>query len=124
MLRELTRIVPLTFYSLPENYYAKAARWSDKDVLETGLDLTGGVAGALEVVFSSDGGQVEGVVLNVAEQPATAATVALVPDGPRRAQTRLYKGITTDQYGRFTIKGIAPGGYKLFAWEDVEEGAY
>ena len=58
------------------------------------------------------------------EQPATAATVALVPDEPRRAQTRLYKGITTDQYGRFTIKGIAPGGYKLFAWEVVEEGAY
>jgi hypothetical protein len=53
-----------------------------------------------------------------------AAAVALVPDEPRRAQARLYKGITTDQYGRFTIKGIAPGGYKLFAWEDVEEGAY
>jgi len=50
--------------------------------------------------------------------------VVLVPDEPRRAQTRLYKDATTDQYGRFTIVGIAPGGYKLFAWEDVEDGAY
>jgi hypothetical protein len=50
--------------------------------------------------------------------------VVAVPDEPRRTQLRFYKDDHTDQYGRFTIKGIAPGRYKLFAWEDVEEGAY
>jgi hypothetical protein len=35
-----------------------------------------------------------------------------------------YKTMTTDQYGRFTVKSIDPGEYKLFAWEDVEFGAY
>ena len=33
-----------------------------------------------------------------------------------------YKTVTTDQRGRFTI--IDPGEYKVFAWEDVEPGAY
>ncbi len=31
---------------------------------------------------------------------------------------------TTDQYGRFMLRGIPPGSYKLFAWEAVERGAY
>ena len=30
----------------------------------------------------------------------------------------------SDQSGRFTLKGIAPGDYKLFAWEQIEAGAY
>ena len=114
----------LNAFGIPENYYIKSALWGDKEVLESGLDLTHGVSGALDIVLSSNGGQVEGVVLNAADQPAPGAAVVLAPDAPRRAQTQLYKEVSTDQYGRFIIKGIAPGGYKLFAWEDVESGAY
>jgi len=114
----------LSIYGGSGAYYLKSARLGDQDVLESGLDLTRGVSGTLDVVVSSNGGQVEGVVLNASEQPEVGVMVVLVPDEPRRAQTRLYKDATTDQYGRFTIVGIAPGGYKLFAWEDVEDGAY
>jgi hypothetical protein len=35
-----------------------------------------------------------------------------------------YKNVTTDQYGLFTVKNLDPGEYKVFAWEDVEAGAY
>src|SRR5712692_9455274 len=81
-------------------------------------------SGRSNYLLSSNGGQVEGMVLNAVRQPATGAAVVLAPDAPRRAQPQLYKEVSTDQYGRFVIKGIAPGGYKLFAWEDVESGAY
>ena len=30
----------------------------------------------------------------------------------------------SDQSGHFIIRGIAPGDYKLFAWEDIENNAY
>jgi hypothetical protein len=36
----------------------------------------------------------------------------------------LYKSQSTDQYGRFDLRGIAPGDYKLFTWDEVEEGAW
>ena len=111
-------------FGIPEDYYIKSVRLGDKDVLESGLDFTAGATGTLEIVVSSNGGQIEGVVLNADEQTVSAARVVLVPDEPRRAQSRFYRDASTDQYGRFTIKGIAPGGYKLFAWEDVEDGAY
>ncbi|HJX94885.1 MAG TPA: hypothetical protein VJ324_04655, partial [Candidatus Acidoferrum sp.] len=35
-----------------------------------------------------------------------------------------FKQRTTDQYGRFDIRGIAPGDYKLFSWEQVEPNAW
>ena len=114
----------LNTYGVPEDYYIKSARWGDQKVLEAGLDFKHAETGALEILLSSNGGQIEGVVLNAAERPVTGAAVVLVPDEPRRAQTQLYKDVPTDQYGRFDIKGIAPGSYKLFAWEEVEPGAY
>jgi len=104
-----------------QDFYVKSASLGDKDVLDSGIDAARGVTGALEVVLSS-GGQVEGVVLNAEDQPATGAAVVLVPG--QRSLWRLYKENTTDQYGRFHIKGIAPGDYKLFAWDDVETGEY
>ena len=59
------------------------------------------------------------------QQPAPGATVVLIPqEKERRDQIQYYKTVTTDQYGRFTLKNLDPGEYKVFAWEDVETGAY
>jgi hypothetical protein len=50
--------------------------------------------------------------------------VVLVPDAQRRTQHRLYRTSATDQYGHFEVRGIAPGDYKLFSWEEVESEAW
>jgi hypothetical protein len=34
------------------------------------------------------------------------------------------ENVTSDQNGRFAIRAIPPGDYKLFAWEDLEPNAY
>ena len=56
--------------------------------------------------------------------PAAGVQVVLVPEEARRTIHRLYKSGTTDQYGRFDLRGIPPGDYKLFSWEEVEPGAW
>jgi hypothetical protein len=56
--------------------------------------------------------------------PAPGVRVVLVPDSARRNEFRLFKESTTDQYGRFDMRGIAPGDYKLFSWEQVEPNAW
>jgi carboxypeptidase family protein len=114
----------LRVQGLSEDFYVKSARLGDKDILDSGIDASRGAAGSLEISISSLGGQIEGIVLNSEEQPVTGAAVVLVPDTSRRRQSRLYKEVTTDQYGRFHILSIAAGDYKLFAWDDVETGAY
>jgi hypothetical protein len=114
----------VSLYGMPENFYTKSVRLGDQEVLDAGLDLSRGGGGQIEIVLSPSGGQVEGVVLDAKQQPAGAAHVVLVPEPRRREQTNLYKTGTTDQYGRFTLRGITPGDYKLFAWDDIETGAY
>jgi hypothetical protein len=106
-------------YGLPGPFYVKSIRMGDADGLETGLDLSRGAGGPLEIMLSPNGGQVEGTVVDAKQQPATG-TVVLVPDVRHRDQTQLFKMMGTNASGHFTITGIAPGDYKLFAWQEVE----
>lgn len=112
---------------LPENFYLKSVRLGDQDIVGTTVDLSGqtGMYAALEVVISGAGGKVEGTVKDEKGTPVSGGTVALVPDSSRRNETNpLFKSATADDSGRFSIRGIRPGNYKLFAWDDIEEGAW
>jgi len=108
---------------LPEKLYLKSARLGDQDVLDTGFEFTSGVTGVLTLVLSPNSGQIEGSVTNAKDEPSIGVKVTLIPDGSPRSPTR-YKTAGTDQNGNFIIKGVAPGEYKIYAWEDIEEGAY
>jgi protocatechuate 3,4-dioxygenase beta subunit len=124
----LSNVIPneyrLRLFGMPEYFYIKAARLSGRNILDSTIDFTSGVAGNLEIVLGADAGQAEGLVFDAADQPVSGAIVALVPDTAHRGGRGRYKSATTDQYGRFDVKGIAPGDYKLFAWEDIDDGAY
>ena len=106
----------------PPSLYVKSIRMGGQDALESGLDLSAGAADVVDILLSPNGGEIDGTVMNSKQQPATGAAIMLIPD-TRRDQRQFYKYTTTDQYGHFSIKGIAPRNYKLFAWEDVEPGA-
>jgi hypothetical protein len=47
----------------------------------------------------------------------------LVPDR-NRERVELFKAVTTDPAGHFSMSGVASGNYKLFAWEDMENYGY
>lgn len=110
---------------LPDGYYVKSIRAGDEEVRDAGLDMTRGAAGPLTVTISPGAGQVEGAVLNHKQETAAGALVVLIPDdSARRERRESYQTATTDQYGRFVLKGIIPGEYKVYAWDDIESGAY
>ena len=60
---------------------------------------------------------------NGSGQSLQGAQAVLVPIG-QPARRDLYKVAKTDADGRFDIRGIVPGDYKLFAWEDLPRFAY
>lgn len=104
--------------------YLKEARLGGRDVLQTGIDLSGPVSARLEVVVSAEGGRVEGMVLSAENLPAGGSIVALVPEAQFRHLPHLYRVTTADSFGRFDIEAIAPGTYHLYAWDELEPGAH
>ena len=111
---------------LPEGFYVKSLRSGSEDVLAGGLDIAGVSPAPLDVVLSPNAGQVTGTVMDPNTQKAAATTwVALVPqEKERRDREAFYQAATTDLSGRFTFKGVVPGEYRVYAWEDVEYGAW
>lgn len=107
------------------NAYIRTIRFGGADALERPLRIeprTGDTA--LEIVLATDPAQVEGVVVSAAGRPAGFATVVLTPAPERRHRFDLYQVTTTDAGGRFRLGNITPGDYRVFAWEDVETGAW
>jgi len=103
--------------------YVKAIRLGNMDVLSQGLHINGPLEGQLKVIIGK-AGQVSGRVIDARQQPVVNVTVAAVPEATLRSRPDLYKKTRTDGAGRFRLFGVAPGEYKLFAWEQIEDGIW
>jgi protocatechuate 3,4-dioxygenase beta subunit len=111
---------------LPDGYYVKSVRSGSIDVLSAGLEIGSGAPQPLDVLLNPNAGQVTGAVQMPSGQPTgQTLTVVLIPkERERRLQASGYKTVITDAAGRFTFRNIVPGDYEVFAWEDVESGAW
>jgi len=101
----------------------EAGRYMLADILDAPFHLAGTVK-PLEIVISTNGGRVEGTVSDDKANPFTGARVVLVPDEAHRKREELYKAVNTDQYGRFSFRGVAPGAYTIYAWESLDGESY
>lgn len=106
------------------DYFLKKVVAGGRDVTDTGLVVPGGAAFSMNVIVSPSGPSIIGTVTDDKNQPVGNATVVAVPDAAHQAQLDRYQQAITDQHGRFTLHGLNPGSYTVFAWEHVEDGAY
>jgi hypothetical protein len=106
---------------LPSEAYVADARIGAASVLAGGVRVSSG-AGLLEFHISGSGSRIDGTVQVREGAVFTGAQVVLVPDDP--ALSSRFAETTPDQYGRFSMQGVAPGRYRIFAWEDAPSGAY
>ena len=107
-----------------DGYVLHRIQLEGKDITEEGLTVAGAAPIQLDFVVGKDGAEIEGTVTDKDSKPAAGATVVLVPEPGLRAHSGLFQQLETDQSGRFEMKGIRPGTYKLFAWDDVEPGIW
>jgi 5-hydroxyisourate hydrolase-like protein (transthyretin family) len=109
---------------LPANTYISDIRQGSFSVFDIG---TIGVAGrgdrSFEIVLDAPGATINGKVTASPEQLAAGVSVVLIPDERRRENLTLYKRTTVSANGSFSFSGVAPGRYKLFAWESIPLGA-
>jgi hypothetical protein len=116
----------LDISNLPQDAYMKAARFGDDDVLENPLTLGKRSPGTtpLQVLLASDGGRIQAGAYNAKGKVHPNAHVVLVPDAARRHRREQYRVAISGEDGQAILRGIPPGNYKLFAWEDLEPNAY
>jgi hypothetical protein len=109
---------------LGTDLYLADVRQGSMSVFDSGFDVSTRSNDPLQVVIGSGAGTVEGVVRESPSNGFAGATVALVPETARRNNLALYFAAASDASGRFAIRGVPPGDYKLFAWESIPAFAY
>jgi protocatechuate 3,4-dioxygenase beta subunit len=120
VIREVQPELYRVSLGVPDDLYLKSVHWGDRDVAQSGLEVSQGAADSqLAIVLSANGGRIEGTVEDDDSKPVAGAMVALVPPGtpPPKA---LFKWGAADLSGHFAFIGIAPGSYKLYALEDAD----
>ena len=106
---------------LPAGAYLLAGRYGGADALNGPLQISDqNLPLQLQIGFTP--GRVDGTVSDTRDQAFAGAMCVLIPSARNRID--LYKTATTDQYGKFSFANVPPGDYKLFAWEDIPQGAY
>jgi protocatechuate 3,4-dioxygenase beta subunit len=113
----------LRLSNVPDGAYLKSIRRGGEDVLRDGMKILGASSTPIEIVLGLNSGKVDGHVVNKSKELEGNVAVVLVPAFDRN-RGDLYRKVVTDAKGAFRITGVAPGQYKLFAWEDVLDGAW
>ncbi|HET9130718.1 MAG TPA: carboxypeptidase-like regulatory domain-containing protein, partial [Terriglobia bacterium] len=108
---------------LPATAYVSDIRYGGTSVMDNGFvhDQSGN---SVQIVVDPNGAILQGTVVGADGKPAANATVVLVPIQARRQNALLYKNGATNESGTFTLRGISPGPYTIFAWESVPPTAW
>jgi len=114
----------LSIAGLPRNMYVKTARFAGDDVYNSGLRIEGDPRGQLEIVLGATPGSLDVVTMDEKQMPEGGVGVALVPDPSQVKRIDMYRNATSDASGKVHWDGVIPGDYKIFAWEDIENGAW
>lgn len=107
----------------PENTHIKAILFNGRDITTSGLDLATGAGGELSVVLRRRAGEIAGTVRDAKQDAVPGAlvsvwrNVAQPLDFPELAQV-----VMADQGGAFRVGRLAPGEYKMVAWEEIAPG--
>jgi hypothetical protein len=105
-----------------ENSYVADIRQNGRSVFDDGFSVGDTPPEPVEIVIGRSPGRVEGVVRDARGNLVAHPTVALVPSQPHRRNPDLYRQGPADLSGKFTMTGVPPGAYKVFAWENPPYG--
>ena len=98
--------------------FLKAAQFGDKDILLKTFDVGSGNDTPLNIVVSMRTGTVQGEV-GSGSSDSKRTGILIAPVGAYHTFARFYYGTAAGANGKFKLRGIAPGKYKIFALEKM-----
>jgi carboxypeptidase family protein len=97
--------------------FVQTVKLSERDVTDSGFSVAGG-SYSLDVVVGANGATVEGVVTDNKDRPASDIYVVIAPSDDGSQRRDLYGWRATDSRGHFSLKGLNPGEFRLFAVDE------
>jgi hypothetical protein len=105
----------LRLEGLPENFYIRSARLGQTELRNNVMDLRSLPPDtSLDVQLGTIAAEISGVVRD-AKGPVSGVQVEIFFDNEYEAD--LLAQTATDATGNYRLRGVAPGKYKLFAWD-------
>ncbi len=105
------------------DWFLRSASSGGRDLSESGFAVSGSTL-TMDLVASSRSATITGLAKNHDGKPVANATIVAVPTAQYRKRPDHYATATSDQTGHFTLQGVRPGNYTLFAWESLEGEQY
>jgi protocatechuate 3,4-dioxygenase beta subunit len=101
----------------PGPFFVKSATLGGIDILRQEIPIAQ-AAEPLEIVLSDNSGAMDALVTGADDEPVASSMVMLLQDGlrPRMA--------ASGADGHVKMQGLAPGDYRIYAWEDVSQVEY
>jgi protocatechuate 3,4-dioxygenase beta subunit len=115
--------VQISDTSAMPDWFLKSVVASGREAADSEFSVSGGIT-PLDLVASANGATAEGIATNEKGESVTDAVVVAVPESRFRGHPERYRKALSDQSGRFTLRGLSPGNYTIFAWESVDGEAY
>ncbi len=113
----------LNVTGLPSGCYMKSARFGPRDLLDQPLDWGGQDNAPIEIAISQKAPVLDGSLADPNGKPVSG-TVTLVPEPQRPGFGWLYPTAKADRQGNFRFRTVAPGVYKVYAWESILDTAH
>ena len=107
----------------PKGLVLSAARLGTQDVLGQPIEIHDNT-GPLVLQVSGNGGQVSGLVTDQNQVPILGAQVVLVPPIHLRNDQTAYSTVRTDRNGGYSLTGVRPARYDVFAFQEIEDRAW
>ena len=103
----------------PEGLWVRTATFGDNEIQSGEFQVSESSRGHLRIVLAGNGARITGTVVH--EGQPCRATVVLVPANPEmRGALPLYRVTNASEHGVFTLTGVRPDAYKLFAFQEID----
>jgi len=112
---------------MPSGHSLASAMFAGQDILDIPLEMTGapGPADGL-VTLTTKTTELTGTIQDAAGQPASGVTVIVFPSDERfwTPESRRIQGVRPATDGRYQVRNLPPGDYRLVVVSDVEPGRW
>lgn len=112
---------------MPGGHSLSSAVFGGQDILDIPLEMTGGPGPADGLVtLTTKTTELTGTIQDAAGQPASAVTVIVFPSEERlwAPESRRIQGVRPATDGRYQVRNLPPGDYRLVVVSDVEPGRW